>query len=316
VISFRFHIVSITAVFLAIALGVLVGSTFVDRAIVDGLENRIDSVSNSLDERREEISTLREEQGRVDEFTRSSATYMLSNRLAGESVLVVAQRGVDEDAVREVVEMANAAGAVAPGVLWVEPRWGDEEAANVEELAGLVGATPAPADRIRTRAWRDALTDIRSASASSAGSESSVFDALDDAGYFSFEPVGSDAAIDDLAGTDPILISVTGPNAEPALVPLFQPMLTTAVEVDMPVVAAEVFAELSGDGEPAPARGDMAIAGVPDGAAGSVSVVDHLDTVQGRVAAVLAAADLLRDVTGHYGYGAGAASALPPWTPR
>jgi hypothetical protein len=316
VISFRFHIVSITAVFLAIALGVLVGSTFVDRAIVDGLENRIDSVSNSLDERREEISTLRDEQDRIDEFTRSSATYMLSNRLAGESVLVVAQRGVDEDAVREVVEMADAAGAVAPGVLWVEPRWGEEDTADVEELAGLVGASPAPADRIRTRAWRDALTDLRNGPASSAEAESSVFDALDDAGYFSFEAVGSDVALDDLAGTDPILIAVTGPNAEPALVPLLQPMLTTAIEIDMPVVAAEVFAELGGEGEPAPARGELAVAGLPDSAAGPVSVVDHLDTVQGRIAAVLAAADLLRNVSGHYGYGAGAASALPPWTPR
>ena len=36
-ISFRFHVVSITAVFLAIAIGVVVGSTYVDGAIVDGL---------------------------------------------------------------------------------------------------------------------------------------------------------------------------------------------------------------------------------------------------------------------------------------
>ena len=39
-ISFRFHVVSITAVFLAIAIGVVVGSTYVDRAIVDTLRNR------------------------------------------------------------------------------------------------------------------------------------------------------------------------------------------------------------------------------------------------------------------------------------
>ena len=44
-ISFRFHVVSITAVFLAIAIGVVVGSTYVDRAIVDNLQHRIETVS-------------------------------------------------------------------------------------------------------------------------------------------------------------------------------------------------------------------------------------------------------------------------------
>ena len=51
-ISFRFHVVSITAVFLAIAIGVVVGSTYVDRAIVESLQNRIDSVSSNLDQRK------------------------------------------------------------------------------------------------------------------------------------------------------------------------------------------------------------------------------------------------------------------------
>ena len=41
-INFRFHIVSLIAVFLALALGVVMGSTVIDRAIVDGLHDRID----------------------------------------------------------------------------------------------------------------------------------------------------------------------------------------------------------------------------------------------------------------------------------
>ena len=50
-ISFRFHVVSITAVFLAIAIGVVVGTTYVDGAVVDGLRNRIDTVEKNLDDR-------------------------------------------------------------------------------------------------------------------------------------------------------------------------------------------------------------------------------------------------------------------------
>jgi len=62
-ISFRFHVVSITAVFLAIAIGVVVGTTYVDGAVVDGLRNRIDSVEGNLDDRRAENDRLESELG-------------------------------------------------------------------------------------------------------------------------------------------------------------------------------------------------------------------------------------------------------------
>ena len=55
-ISFRFHVVSLTAVFLAIAIGVIVGTTYVDRAVVENLEHRIDTVSENLDERRAHLA--------------------------------------------------------------------------------------------------------------------------------------------------------------------------------------------------------------------------------------------------------------------
>ena len=43
-INFRFHIASLVAVFLALALGVVMGSTVVDRAIVESLRTQIDDV--------------------------------------------------------------------------------------------------------------------------------------------------------------------------------------------------------------------------------------------------------------------------------
>ena len=47
VINFRFHLVSLVAVFLALALGVVIGSTVIDRAIVDRLSSQIDSVKTA-----------------------------------------------------------------------------------------------------------------------------------------------------------------------------------------------------------------------------------------------------------------------------
>jgi len=43
-INFRFHLVSLIAVFLALGLGILVGSTVVDQVVVDRLDREIQSV--------------------------------------------------------------------------------------------------------------------------------------------------------------------------------------------------------------------------------------------------------------------------------
>ena len=50
-INFRFHLVSLIAVFLALGLGILVGSTVIDQKIVNRLDTEIDSVRKENDER-------------------------------------------------------------------------------------------------------------------------------------------------------------------------------------------------------------------------------------------------------------------------
>jgi Copper transport outer membrane protein, MctB len=49
-----------------------------------------------------------------------------------------------------------------------------------------------------------------------------------------------------------------------------------------------------------------------DDLATRVTTVDDLDLVAGRVATVLSLQDLVAGVVGHYGYGDGATSPLPP----
>ena len=48
-VSFRFHLVTLVAIFVAIALGIAVGATVVDRATVDLLQQRLDQVDARLD---------------------------------------------------------------------------------------------------------------------------------------------------------------------------------------------------------------------------------------------------------------------------
>ena len=47
-INFRFHVVSLIAIFLALALGVVIGAGVIDRGVVDTLNNRLDSVESQV----------------------------------------------------------------------------------------------------------------------------------------------------------------------------------------------------------------------------------------------------------------------------
>jgi len=51
-INFRFHLVSLIAVFLALGLGILVGPSVVDQVIVDRLQREISSIRHESSRRR------------------------------------------------------------------------------------------------------------------------------------------------------------------------------------------------------------------------------------------------------------------------
>ena len=57
VINFRFHLVSLVAVFLAIGVGVAMGASFLDRATVDTLRSRVDDLSEGYQRRGRENAT-------------------------------------------------------------------------------------------------------------------------------------------------------------------------------------------------------------------------------------------------------------------
>ncbi|MDD9371626.1 MAG: copper transporter, partial [Acidimicrobiales bacterium] len=48
-INFRFHIVSLTAVLLALGIGLVLGTTFLDDATINGLKSQLDGLEHDLD---------------------------------------------------------------------------------------------------------------------------------------------------------------------------------------------------------------------------------------------------------------------------
>lgn len=319
-ISFRFHVVSITAVFLAIAIGVVVGSTYVDRAIVENLQTRIDSVSSNLDKRKQENDRLDRELKREQDYIGASADYAVTDRLTDTPVVIFAVRGIDEDATGATALLARRAGGVVPGIVWLEPRWELSTAEDRTALATALGTNERSAAKLRTDAWQAVATGLTAAAAPVDGGPTAATTAatqllvgLQSAGFMTIDAVGDDASVSlaSLVGTGPRVLVLTGAKATDALRPMVSTVVSAPAVAGLRTVLADVYVETSSG----PARGVELATSVAKDVRDLVIVIDHADTPEGRVAVVISLATPVEGGGGHYGYGNGADGVLPGWTP-
>src|SRR5689334_18178152 len=110
-INFRFHIISLIAVFLALGLGILFGSAVGKPTIVESLNREINRVEKKADARNAENAQLRAEVQQLNGYIHDSAPYMVQERLAGAEVVVIAERGVSDHTLDGIVQLLRAAGA-------------------------------------------------------------------------------------------------------------------------------------------------------------------------------------------------------------
>lgn len=346
-ITFRFYVVSTTALFLALAVGILIGSAL-DESIVERLENSITSVDRRLDEVSAENDELRSTSNRMQELLASSSPHLVSGSLADERILIIAERGVDPDHVRSLRELALVADAQAPGVLWLEKGWALADDDVRTSLAEELDLTVTPAPTLRLRAWRLLLeqliapdidaqvppavvpgdppgvevelqgtTTTQGVPATTLPEVSDVpevpldvLGVLDARGLLSIEELGDETSrVRSVFGPGIIVVVVTGPQTDLREVGFTASLLSTNTEVGVPTVLAAV----SRDDDPGP----VLPAVLEDEVLRErIATVDNLQVPLGRVAVLLAAADLRFAVIGHYGNLPGAERELPVWTAR
>ncbi|MFM7617101.1 MAG: copper transporter [Actinomycetes bacterium] len=312
-INFRFHVVSIVAVFLALALGVVVGSTVVDRAIVSSLRNRIDQVERNAETRQAENAALRTELGQRNATIDASSPFAVTGRLTGVSVAILVEPGVDGAAIEDLVALTRTAGSPVGGVLNITAAWADD--ARTEALRTATRVEARGPRRVRAAAWEVLARRIAAGVAEDPADD--VLARLDDAGFVAYRGIGdvpesAPAFPAAWPGAGARSVYVVRPDAAPATE---QAARTASRAGALAAAGVETTAaEDHRDADGVPERG-LVLAGVRDDERlrGRLSTVDDLDLVDGRIAAVLSTADLGRDVSGRYGFGAGAEAPLPAW---
>jgi hypothetical protein len=307
-ISFRFHLLSLVAAFLSLAVGIVIGTTLADRAIVDGLRNRVDTVSANLDERQAANDRLQAENERLRGFLDETSGRLTADELADQPVVVLSEQGVDQDAVDRTVELLTEAGATTRAQVEIRPEWELEDPEARADLAAALGIPPDGAASVRERLARLLIADLGSPVAI-ADDGNGAIDAAVEAGVIDYDEV-ADIVLD--PDQSMAFVLVTGTEGE---VPSASVDLATALAADgAPTVAASVFdeaaAELEGTDRGEPLSGLRAQSSLD----AAISTVDALELEQGRLVAVFALAAALDDLVGHYGYGSGVDAVAPEAT--
>ena len=313
-INFRFHLVSLVAVFLALALGIVVGSTVIDRAIVDRLSSQIDSVKKRADAERADNRGLRDQIKGLETFIAQSQPQVTGRRLNQVSVTIVAVRGVPGEDVNAAADLLKASGALVPGVLWVEDGISATDPGARAKLVKAIGDSGLAIEDLRQVAL-EALghrlaTGARVVSASTpALSGVDTLVALSEAGLVSFDTLGGGSVgLDSWPTPNTRMLLIDGSQAHPAPGSVSLPILRAAAAAGGRMALAEVF-------RPTPtikARGSVVRVVREDPALSRViSTVDDLDELRGQVAVTLAVQELGTGRAGHYGQGPGATSQLP-----
>ena len=306
-INFRFHLVSLVAVFLALAVGIVMGYGVLGQPMIAGLQNRIDTVEANANAQRAENETLASALETARGSLDATAPFAVTDRLVDVPTVFVAIRDTAPAPVEAAVRLARTAGAEVPGIAWLEPRLTLPTRADALALASLL-RLPSTTKRsdLRDAVWPVLAARLATGPATTGNATDDPLAALVADGFVSLEGVDEDTpGVDDVAASSVVLaVARAGALGARSVVEGFA---TAAVEQRLALVIALIEDDDADRDEVlSPVRAN-------DTLGTQVATVDDLDSEIGAIATVLALSDLGRGVVGPYGVASGADRLLPGW---
>lgn len=310
-ISLRYHAVSIAAVFLALAVGVVLGASGVSDRVLAAVATQRDDLGGRVAQLSVERDALAAQQRAADEFAARVGPAAVRGLLEGRTVAVVDAGAdpADREAVRGLVEQA---GATVSGQLTLTDAVGD----------------PARADQLRELTAQLLAAGAQLPAASDTGSLVGGLLAgvlLSRDGRPQVDPDDADSVLTGLATAGFLRLDAPGAGSEPRGADLVLVVTGGALPGPDAPDAAAVYARLAGEldrsgggavlagrGGSAGATGAVGVARADPRLAADLSTVDDLHTGAGRVAAVLALREQADGRAGSYGTGTGAAGGAAP----
>ena len=136
-IDFRYHLVSIVAVFLALAIGIVVGATALKPEALAGLDKATSSESRKITQQRTEIDNLQNQINAGQAFDQGVAPIVLDDLLTGQKVVLVTAPGSDGATISGITTALKQAGAKLTGQVALQPKFFLTSPGTEDSLADL-----------------------------------------------------------------------------------------------------------------------------------------------------------------------------------
>lgn len=344
-INFRFHLISLVAVFLALGIGVAMGASFVDRATVDSLRGRVDALEDNYRRRGVELDATKAKLASSDNQAAALAgadSRALADRLVDATVVVINTESVDDDVLGATRDSLAASGARLAGSVTLQssflaPSKADLSAARqrlgikgdgaevISRIAGDLGIAlgllaASPPDAIVTTTTTTTTTVTGTSATISPPTDEitarAYIEALVDLGMLNVANGVAAPGIRFPDGSDYRYVLAVGLDDDPATA--IEPLVASVGrQAPATMIVAEARSsrgpgEVTTTTEGQPARGATLTAMRRGETAEQVSTVDDLEEAFGRIAVVYAIVEQ-RDLgrVGHYGTGKGTSAPFP-----
>ncbi|MDQ1730937.1 MAG: hypothetical protein QOK10_1096 [Pseudonocardiales bacterium] len=300
-ISYRYHLVSIIAIFLAIALGVVIGTSALNGAVVGDLHRQVTDLKQANAQAADSNKSLRAQSGNADLIAKSYGAKLAGGSLAKVRVVILGAPGASKALKDSVAAEVAAAGGTVAGRVQLSSSFTDpNRAADIRSLA-TSGAHPVGL-QLPTNDDAGALAgSLLGFVLLGHGQATDITSVL--AGFSTLNMLKTESGSVN-AGKLLLLVAPgalpTGDAGGKTLLSMTQQLATTGG----PTVVL-------GDHASSTAGGLVALVRGSDTAKQAVTTVDDADTALGQLTSVLAAHESLAKRNGQFGTAAGVDALMP-----
>jgi hypothetical protein len=318
VIDFRYHIVSLISVFLALAVGIILGAGPLQGAIGDQLTGQVEQLRLERNELRDELDRTNVDAADDEEFIVAAGPQLVDGSLQDRRVAVVDLGKVDDERYEAVRTQLEGAGASVVGHVRLSEEWTSEDGKDARKSAASTVAN-------LVAGVEEATTDEKLAAALATSLAAKQLAAP--------EARTSEAVLIEQKLAEADLVEVVQPQEVPAdVILLLEPQApapqsadatedvavddaqATAVAIEVLLAqAAQSRSEAALVAGSTPVPGDLvSTIAADDDLAAVLSTVSGIEDAAGQISVPLALAARLGDKVGQYGFEEGATAVIPP----
>jgi copper transport outer membrane protein MctB len=314
-IDFRYHVVSLVSVFLALAVGIVLGAGPLQGRLGDTLSKEVSGLRKDKVNLNTQVRDMTANANEQNKFVEATTPALVTNRLSAHSVTLVRLPGSSDGMAKNITDELTTAGATINGTIKITKNWTDPTKKQFRDdlaksLAPL-SRTEVPAGASQDEGLASVLArGLVVADVGAAGKQdSSATTALQSL---------KTAGLVDYSGTEPkpstLAVVLAGPPTPDESTDLAKAEATSYAILARALDAQSAGVVAAAAPTGADAGGTLAAIRTDKQASESVSTVDDVDQPMGLVTLVVAFREQLNSGAGQYGIGDGATKIMPDLT--